>query len=62
MRKLRAWHAVQRRFGRYKDEGLLRGEEEDELGAAESVTRLNELGGKRAGGSSIGTGVGGRVK
>ena len=53
---------MQRRFGRYNDEGLLRGEEEEGLGAAESVTRLNELGGRRAGGSSIGTGVGGRAK
>ena len=51
---------MQRRFGRYKDEGLLRGEE-DELGAAENVTRLDELGSRGAGGSSIGTGVGGRV-
>ena len=60
LRKLRAWHAVQRRFGRYRDEGLLHGE--DELGAGESVTRLNELGGRRVGGRSIGTDVGGRAK
>ncbi|CUS12624.1 unnamed protein product [Tuber aestivum] len=51
LRKLRAWHAVQRRFGKY----------EDEPGAGESVTRLDELGSRRMGGS-IGTGVGERTR
>ncbi|PWW73343.1 hypothetical protein C7212DRAFT_349055 [Tuber magnatum] len=49
---LRAWHAVQRRFGKYEDEGLLHGE--DDLGVGESVTRLDELGGRRMG-CSLGT-------
>ncbi|RPA94883.1 hypothetical protein L873DRAFT_1389188 [Choiromyces venosus 120613-1] len=55
LRKLKAWHSVQRRFGKYEDEGLL--QDRDGLGAGESVTRLDELGGIRM---SIGTGVGGR--
>ncbi|KAG0637628.1 hypothetical protein HOY80DRAFT_1138162 [Tuber brumale] len=62
LQKLRAWHAVQRRFGKYQDEQRLLQGEEDELGAGESITRLDELGSGRMTGSSIGTSVGRRER